>query len=78
MHGIYIELKFDHTQTTITKQITEFDAIALYKEIKDTLLQASEYKHTTIHHKDYPMFHSQGKIPNAAIRTFDFSPYFIY
>ena len=78
MHGIYIELKFDHTQTTITKQITEFDAIALYKEIKDTILHTSEYKHTTIQYKDYPIFHSQGKIPNAVIRTFDFSPYFIY
>jgi hypothetical protein len=78
MHGIYIEVKFEHTQTSLTKRITEEDAISLYREIKDSLLSNSDKTHTTIHYKDYPVYHGQGIIPNATIRRFDFSPYLIY
>tara|TARA_B100001059_G_scaffold236803_1_gene290601 strand:- start:4391 stop:5035 length:645 start_codon:yes stop_codon:yes gene_type:complete len=78
MHGVYIEIKFEHTQTSLSKMITEPNAIALYKEIKDALIQDSVFKYTTIHYKDFPIYHTQGIIPNATIRTFDFSPYLIY
>ena len=75
MHGIYIELTLDNTQTTTSKRITENDAIIIYNEIKDTLLNSSEYKHVTTQYKDFPVYHSQGIIPNATIRTYDFGSY---
>ena len=75
MHGIYIELTLDNTQTRTSKRITENDAIIIYNEIKDTLLNSSEYKHVTTQYKDFPIYHQQGIIPNATIRTYDFSSY---
>ena len=78
MHGIYIELTLDNTQTKSSKIITENDAIAVYKEIKDSLLNSSDYKHVTTQYKDFPIYHQQRIIPNATIRTYDFSPYLIY
>jgi len=79
MHGIYIEVKFEHTQTTLSKMITENDAINLYKEIKDSMFHGSlSVNNTIIHYKDFPVCNSQGTIPNATIRTHDFSSYLIY
>ena len=75
MHGIYIELTLENTQTSTSKRITENDAIAIYNEIKDSLLNSSDYKHATTHYKDFPIYHSQGIIPNATIRTYDFGSY---
>ena len=60
-------------QNTMTKQISESTAKQLYTLVKDCWLSSDNGLHCLTQQKEYAIHNSSLTIPNAMIRTYDFS-----
>lgn len=76
IHGIMLEILFQETQTTMSKQITENEAIHLGRIVKQELVEENDNQQFTVNYSDFN--NGIRNIPNAIIRTFDFSSYAHY
>ena len=60
-------------QNTMTKQISESTAKQLYTLVKDCWLSSDNGLHCLTQQKEYAIHNRSLTIPNAMIRTYDFS-----
>ena len=73
VHGVLLEIISMENQNSMTKQITESTAKQLYTLVKDCWLSSDNGLHCRTQQKDYAIHNSCLTIPNAMIRTYDFS-----
>ena len=73
IHGVLLEILYMENQNTMTKQISESTAKQLYTLVKDCWLSSDNGLHCRKDQKEYTIHKSCLTIPNAMIRTYDFS-----
>lgn len=73
VHGVLLEIISMENQNSMTKQITESTAKQLYTLVKDCWLSTNNGLHCLTQQKEYAIHNSSLTIPNAMIRTYDFS-----